>query len=301
MRKLLKIVLGVLAVLIVLVAGFGGFAYLKSQAALKKTYAVTVRSIAIPTDAAALAHGRHLVETRGCIDCHGRDLGSGVVADDPAMGRLYAPNLTRGKGGSIAAFTDEDWVRAIRYGVGKDGRGLFIMPSLEYSHLSDEDLGAIIAFAKTVPAVDRAPVPTRYGPVSRVLLATSPAKMIAAEELSRAPVAAPAAILKAPTVEYGRYLAAACVGCHGPNFSGGKIEIGPPDWPMAANLTPHPDSRLAKWTEEEFIATIRTARRPDGTELDPAMPRGFGGMDEVELKALWAFLKTLPPAAQGVR
>jgi cytochrome c553 len=91
------------------------------------------------------------------------------------------------------------------------------------------------------------------------------------------------------------------MGCHGPNFSGGKIDIGPPSWPLAANLTPHADGRLAKWTEGDFIQTLRTAKRPDGTELNPVMPRVFGQLSEVELKALWAFFKTVPAAATGVR
>ena len=70
---------------------------------------------------------------------------------------------------------------------------------------------------------------------------------------------------------------------------------------MAANLTPHPDGRLSKWSEQDFITAIRTAKRPDGSELNPVMPRGFGGMDDIELKALWAFFKSLPPAVQGTR
>jgi hypothetical protein len=103
------------------------------------------------------------------------------------------------------------------------------------------------------------------------------------------------------TLDYGRYLSVGCIGCHGPNFSGGKIAIGPPDWPPAANLTPHADSRVAKWSEGDFIAALRTAKRPDGVELNPAMPRAFGNMDDTELKALWLFLKSLPAVPMGVR
>ena len=301
MKKFLKIIGIILGTLVLIVVALGLFAKNRSQAALHKTYAVTVRPITIPTDAAAIAHGRHIAETRGCIDCHGRDYAGGKVIEDGAMGRLYGSNLTKGPGSSIAAFKDEDWVRAIRHGVGTDGRGLYVMPSVEYSHLSDEDLGALIAFMKTVPAVDRERVPTAYGPISQILLTTAPHKMIAAEVIDHARLAPPASIVKGPTPEYGRYLAAGCMGCHGPNFSGGKIEIGPPDWPMAANLTPHPEGRLPKWTEQDFMTAIRTAKRPDGTTLSPVMPRGFAGMDNVELKALWAFFRTLPPVAQGVR
>jgi cytochrome c553 len=301
MQKVFKVILVIFVGLIAIVAGLGFLARSRSQAALGKTYAVKVRPVTIPADAATIARGRHLAETRGCNDCHGRDYAGAKVIEDGAMGRLYGSNLTAGKGSKTTGFTDEDWVRAIRHGVGKDGRGLFIMPSVEYSHFSDEDLAAVIAFLKTVPAVDREPVAPAYGPISQILLTLSPEKMIAAAALDHANVAPPASIAKAPTVEYGRYVAASCMGCHGANFSGGKIEMGPPDWPMAANLTRHPDGRMGKWTEQDFISVIRTAKRPDGTGLNPVMPAAFGGMDDVELKALWAFFQSLPPVARGTR
>ena len=103
------------------------------------------------------------------------------------------------------------------------------------------------------------------------------------------------------TPAYGRYVAISCSGCHGSNYSGGKIEIGPPDWPPAANLTPDPSGRLSGWTQADFIATLRTGHRPDGSALNPVMPRAFAQMDDVELKALWSFFRTLPPVPTGVR
>jgi len=301
MRTLLKILGYIVLGLLVVVAGLALLIRYRSQVTLRKIYSVQVRAVTIPTDRTAIEHGQHLAQTRGCIECHGKDLAGGKVIEDGAMGRLYGPNLTRGKGGRAAAFTDEDWVRAIRHGVGPDGLGLFVMPSVEYSHFSDEDLGALIAYLKDVPAVDRERVPTQYGPVTRVLLTVSADKMIAAAAIDHAHVAPPAVIAKGANAEYGRYLASACMGCHGANFSGGKIDVGPPDWPQAANLTLHADSHLSQWSEQDFVAAIRTAKRPDGSTLNPVMPRGFGGMDDVELKALWAFFKTLPPVAHGVR
>lgn len=294
--KFLGFLLGGVLVLAVIAASA---AYIASNARLKKTFAVSPRAVAIPTDAAALARGKHLAETRGCNDCHGKDYAGNRVIDDGAMGRLHAPNLTRGHGGRIGTFKDEDWVRAIRHGVGPDRLGLLIMPSEEYSHFNDEDLGAIIAYLKTVPPVDRVRVPTSLGPVSRMLLATG--KMKLGAEVIDHPNVKPAYIAPGVTAEYGRYVAASCMGCHGPNFSGGKIEAGPPDWPKAANLTPHGDGRLAKWNEADFIQTLRTAKRPDGTDLHPVMPRVFGQLNDVEMKALWAFFKTLPAASTGVR
>lgn len=299
MKKILKIAAWAMGSLVVVVAVAAGVVWATSNAKLGRTYAVSVKPVPIPTETAALERGRHIAQTRGCMDCHGRDLGGAKVIDDGAMGRLHGANLTRGTGGRVAEWKDADWVRAIRHGVGPDGRGLFLMPSEEYSHLSDEDLGAVIAFLKTVPAVNRDRVPVELGPVSRVLLTVGKMKL-AAEQLDHANLRPPS-VAPGVTVDYGRYLAAGCTGCHGPNYSGGKIEIGPPSWPEAANLTTQAEARLAKWSEAEFVQTMRTAKRPDGTELDPVMPRAFGLMDDTELRALYLFFKTLPPVSKGTR
>ncbi|MBI5768213.1 MAG: c-type cytochrome [Verrucomicrobia bacterium] len=273
--------------------------YAKSNARLAQSFAVQVRPVAIPRDAAALERGRHIAETRGCNECHGKDYAGNKVVDDAAMGRWHGPNLTRGKGGRVATFRDEDWVRAIRHGVGPEGKGLYLMPADEYTHLSDEDLGVLVAFMKSVPPVDRERVPLTFGPVARALLTAGkiklPAEMV--DHAHRQPVA----VTPGPTPEYGRYLANACMGCHNAKLSGGKIDIGPPDWPPAANLTPHADGRLAKWSEPDFVAAMRTAKRPDGTELNPVMPRLFGQMSDLELKALWAYFRTLPATPTGAR
>lgn len=299
MSRFLKILAYAAGGAVVVVAVAATVIYFSSNAKLKRQFSVASRTIAIPSDAVAISRGKHLAETRGCNDCHGKDFAGNKVIEDGAMGTLHAPNLTRGKGGRVAAFKDDDWVRAIRHGVGPDGLGLFIMPSEEYSHFSDEDLGAIVAYLKTVPAVDRERTPTSLGPISRVLLATG--KMKLAAEVIDHPNVKPKSIAPAVSAEYGKYVAASCMGCHGPNFSGGKIEVGPPDWPLAANLTPHADGRLSKWNEKDFMQAIRTAKRPDGSELNPVMPRAFAQMDDTELKALWAFFKSLPSAATGAR
>jgi mono/diheme cytochrome c family protein len=233
------------------------------------------------------------------MDCHGRDLGGTKVIEDGAMGRVHGPNLTTGRGGLPASFRDEDWVKAIRHGVATDGRGLFLMPSMEYSRFTEADLGDLLAYIKSVPPVDRERVPLSIGPVARALMVAGKIKM-AADEIDHAGLR-PDVVTPGITVEYGRYIAAGCVGCHGANFSGGKIDIGPPDWPPAANLTPHAAGRLAKWGEADFLAALRTGHRPDGTEISPVMPRTFGQMNDTELKALWAYLRTLPAVATGQR
>ena len=292
--------IGYLAGALVLLTAVGAVTvFVRSNAKLRQTFVVSVKPVSVPADAAAIARGRHIAETRGCSECHGADLGGKTVFANGAMGRVDAPNLTRGAGGVPANFKDEDYIRAIRHGVTTDGRGLFLMPAEEYSTFSDADMGALIAYIKSVPPVDRPRGPVALGPIARLLVTLGKIKL-AAEQIDHANVK-PAVVTPAVSAEYGRYLATGCTGCHGPNFSGGKIAVGPPDWPPAANLTPHADGRIAKWSEADFLKTMRTAKRPDGTELNAAMPRAFGKLEESELKALWLFLKTLPAAATGVR
>lgn len=301
MKPLLKFLGYGIAVLVAVIAVAAATVYFVSNAKLKKTYAVNAKPAPLPPagDAAAIARGRHLSVTRGCSDCHGADLGGAKVFENPAMGAVHAPNLTRGAGGLPADWTDVDFVRAIRHGVARDGRGLFLMPSMDYAEFSDADMGALIAYVKSVPPVDRPRGPVALGPVARALTAAGKIKL-AAEVIDHANVK-PAVVAAGVTPDYGRYVAASCIGCHGPNFSGGRIDAGPPDWPAAANLTPHAEARLAKWSEEDFLRAIRSGKRPDGTEISPVMPRAFAQMDEIELKAVWTFLKTLPAVATGAR
>ncbi|HEX2101291.1 MAG TPA: cytochrome c, partial [Candidatus Synoicihabitans sp.] len=96
-----------------------------------------------------------------------------------------------------------------------------------------------------------------------------------------------------------RYLAAGCTGCHGSQFAGGRIPGAPPDWPLAANLTPHESARLRTWSEADFFAALRTQRRPDGSQIHPVMPAAFGQLTDNEIKALWLYLQSLEPKTFG--
>lgn len=293
MKRLFKYLGYALGAIVLLLALAVAAIYTLSSRKLGRSYAVAVRPVVVPADAASLARGRHIAATRGCIDCHGKDFGGAKVIDDPAVGRMWGPNLTGGRGGLAAAFQDEDWIRAIRHGVAQDGRPLVLMPSIEYAHFSDDDLGALVAYLKTVPKVDRDRVPLTVGPVARALMLTGEIKL-AAEHIDHAGLRPPS-VIPGATVDYGRYLAVGCTGCHGEQFAGGRIPGGPPDWPHSRNLTPAGD--LARWSEADFLKTMRTGTRPDGRQLSPVMPLAFGQMTDTELQALWLYLKTLPPAA----
>jgi cytochrome c553 len=264
---------------------------LASNSHLHKRYAVEPNPVPVPHSAQALSRGRHIAVIRGCVACHGDDWGGARVINDGAMGIVYGTNLTPGSGRTL---TVVDWVRAVRHGIGSDGHPLFIMPSRDYVDLSDQDLGDLIAYATSMPAVSR-PVPqVSVGPVARVLLAIGKLTL-SAEAIDHGRTGAVAAVNAEESAAYRRYLAQTCSGCHNPNFSGGKIAEGPPNWPPAANLAPGGD--LKGWTEADFVRAIRTGRRPDGSAICEVMPRVFAQMTDPELRAIWLFLQALPPAA----
>jgi mono/diheme cytochrome c family protein len=73
--------------------------YVRIENRITRTYKFPNEYIEVKTDSATVAKGRHLAVTKGCLDCHGNNLAGKAMIEDPAVGYLYARNLTRGKGG----------------------------------------------------------------------------------------------------------------------------------------------------------------------------------------------------------
>jgi cytochrome c553 len=259
--------------------------------------------VAVPSGPAAVERGQHFARAiTKCVDCHGDDLGGKVYVDDPAIGRFVPVTLTTGKGGVGAQLTPADWERAVRHGVGRDGRPLLFMPSEDYATLSDADLGAIIAWAQQLPPVDRELPPTKVGPMARVLNAAGQLPL-AAQTIAHSSAQQDAASSPppGPTAEYGSYLAnvGGCTGCHGPGLSGGHVPGTPPDFKPAANLTP---KGIGHYTEADFFRALREGVRPDGTKIDPFMPWKLAReMSDDEIRAVHAYLRTVPPKEYGGR
>jgi mono/diheme cytochrome c family protein len=301
MRRLLRAVgyvaAGAAALILVAAAAVYGF----SEARYRRHYAVAPRTISVPTDSATIARGAHLAQTfGGCVECHGENLGGKMVFDDPPVGRVYGANLTRGRGGLGALLTDADIVRAVQHGVGRDGRPLKVMPSTDYTALTERDLAAIVAWVRSRPAVDTVQPPVKVGPVGRALFVAGKLPMLHAERIDHArPMGT--RVAQGVTVEYGRYIAAVgCRGCHGQTLAGGPIEGGAPDWPPAANLTPA--GALKTWTAEGFTHFLRTGTRPNGSVVSTVMPiRQTSRLTDDEIQALWLYLQTLPAVQAGVQ
>jgi mono/diheme cytochrome c family protein len=304
MRILLKwfiIVLGGLMGVLVLATGV---LYMATNARFSREYAIAVEPIDIPTDAESIAYGEHIASIRGCKACHGEDLSGEIEYQDPMVGVIANANLTGGRGSEVIGYTTEDWDRAIRHGVGLDGKPLLIMPSNQHNIMSDEDLGALLAYIQSLPPVDNELPDIQISVIPRLMYLAGPMDFLVPAELINHNAPRPPSPERGVTVEYGKYLSGLCSLCHGAGFSGGYIPGVPPGpgEPPPLNLTP--GGELTGWTFEDFLTTMRTGVTPSGRQLDDEwMPYQtiFGDMTDEEWEAIWLFLNTLPPREYGNR
>lgn len=269
----------------------------------------TLFAILLSTAATAepsMERGEYLVRgPGGCGNCH-TPLGpqgplmdlelTGRVVEDIEPFRAVAPNLT--PAGRIAGWSDAELARAIREGIRPDGTLIGPpMPFTMYRGLSDDDLGSIVMFLRSLPATAsaealppseyRIPLPPAYGP----------------------PVETVAAPAQGVTAEYGAYLAgpvAHCMECHTPmgpqgpmidtHLGAGGFEFhGPWGTSVASNLTSHADG-LANYSDAELATMITEGKRPDGSAMNPPMPYGhFKAFTPDDLQAVILYLRSLPP------
>lgn len=297
MRRIGMVVVG----LITIVAAGAATVYAMSNSKLTTKYVVPPEpALAVATDAATLARGEHVATSIAkCTACHGANLSGGVVVDFAPVGHVYATNLTKGNGGVLAFYDDAALERAIRHGIGHDGRNLIIMPSKEFHNLSDEDVTAVIAYIRAQPAVDKTIRASNVGPMIRAQWVAGKVFPINSAEIhhdEKHVAISPTGI----TEQHGLYIVKnGCMGCHGDGLSGGAIPGAPPDWKPAANITP---TGIGGYSLGDFTRVLQSGRRPDGTMLDTLMPiKATKLMTAEEVESVYRFLKTVPPKPYGNR
>ena len=265
------------------------------KAHLNKVYDVQPRPITIPTDSTSVAAGQKWAAVL-CTGCHGENYAGTKFMDVPEIGMICAPNLT--PAGICKGYTDADWDRALRHGLGKSGQPLLIMRSEDFQYMSDEHIGHLIAYLKTLPPVEQN-WPTRSLTfASNVLFQVGVFGELSADRIDhKAP--APVAPAKAEDAKYGEYLTTlnGCWHCHGEQLNGGKSPDA--ESPLCPDISA--GSSTAKWGPDAFVSAMRTGNTPMGKEMMPKfMPwREFGRMDDVQLKAIYAYLMTIPAASEG--
>jgi mono/diheme cytochrome c family protein len=295
-RRRIIIALGGLVILLMLAIAA---VYLMSENIYNREYLnhhIPVDVIPIPTDRTSVSRGEHLATIFLCRQCHGENLGGAIFPVPVEIAKLAAPNLTSGAGGIGATNTDDDWVRAIRHGVGHDGRGLGGMPSRVFYYLGDQDLGALIAYLKSLPPVDNELPAKSIGPLGRLALVL---RQFPQPEVAVIDHDGPRPLVPEPgvSVEYGQYVARSCTLCHGVRLNGGYIRSPDGKLLLAPNLTL--GGALAFWSEDEFITTLRTGVTPGGSRFRVMPWQYLGRMADEEMRAVWLFLKSLSALEQG--
>jgi mono/diheme cytochrome c family protein len=265
---------------------------------------------------ARLARGRYLVEgVVNCFACHsqvdwaktglprpGTKGGGGQVPAEEIPFKVFAPNISPDPETGEGTWTDEQFARALRQGIGHDGRTLFpLMPYLFFRNMSDEDLASVIAYVRSIPPV-RHKVPRIEWPdeLKQIFKPLPPAPAVPPPDSS-------------DPVKRGAYLVtiATCAGCHTPadekllplaglEFAVGALLKGPWGSVSSQNLTQDP-SGISHYDEAMFIKTIRTGRVGGVRPLKHIMLwKYFRNMTDEDLRAIFAYLRTLKPVKHRV-
>lgn len=301
MRRFKRILKWTGIILLVLILGLVATIMLRQNIKYDRPYP----SITASTDSSVILRGRHLVfGAAHCADCHSKSnndsllnlgmdvpLSGGVLFDLP-VGKIYTRNITPDKETGIGKYTDAEIARALRYGVHPDGTVAFdFMP---FHNMSDEDMTAVISYLRAQKPV-RHNVPQHDLNVLGTAVKAFLVKPVGPDgEVSKV-------VSSDSTAAYGKYLAnnvANCGGCHTersmsgaftgePFAGGGNIEgFFPP------NLTTDSSGRIFGWSKQNFVDRFRMGR------LIPKSPMpwpSFKRMSDIELKAIYAYLKTLKP------
>ncbi|MBX2947463.1 MAG: c-type cytochrome [Cyclobacteriaceae bacterium] len=290
MKKFFKWTSYLLFTIVLVVCVFYAYAFFSTRARLATKYDITLQPIDITSDSVILSEGARLMTIKGCRDCHGDDLGGKVWLDDPMLGRIVAPNLTRGRGGLPSDYTSHDWLTALKHGLSRNKTPLIIMPANEFSTLTQHDMNALIAYGQQLEDVDRELPKLQIGFLGYLLTSLDAIPMIPAEKIDHTRQLSKA-IAHEVTVDFGKYLSVACEGCHRKNMKGGSPVA--PGFPEVADITA--SGNVGDWSEAEFIGTLRTGKTPEGKILkQEEMPWMLTQhYTDVELKALYLYLKSL--------
>jgi mono/diheme cytochrome c family protein len=318
MKKLLKI-LGILLSAIVLII-LAIIVYIK--VALPDVGPAP--DLTVDKSPARVERGRYLANSvMSCMDCHSQrnvseysmpmvtsTRGRGGERFDQTMGFpgiFYSANITPA---GIGGWTDGEIYRAITTGVRKNGKPIFpVMPYHGYGFANPEDVKAVIAYIRSLPAIDNAVPSSSADFPMNIILNTVPKK---AE-----PMDLPS---PADSLANGKYLftIASCHDCHTPfekgkydeklAFAGGRVFPTPTGMVTSANITPDKETGIGSWTKNFFVqhfAMYRdsaTAHRVIGPgELQTLMPWTlYGTMTNADLANIYTYIQTLQPIKHSV-
>jgi mono/diheme cytochrome c family protein len=272
--------------------------------------ALSLVSVASAADSASdiVARGKYVVATAGGCACHTPPDGVGLNAGGTkfelpyGIGVVYAPNITPDAETGIGKWTAAQVTGAIRRGERPDGSKLFPIHPYKYlGSIADDEAAALVAYLKSVkPIKSSVPARSLRIPVPTLTIAT-PVPVAPREGLAR-----------------GTYLAGGpghCAECHTPrrfDFSPDDAKFlagGPgPQGSVTANITPHAETGIGRWTEAQIARFLRSGVKPSGQEASSLMKTvivgtsaGFKDLTEADATAIARYLKTVPPIENRVR
>ncbi len=316
MKKLLLVI-----VLTVIAVAAIGFIYISTS--WNRDFEAPYPGITASSDPDVIARGEYLVYGPGhCAYCHIPMEKIPLVAQGERVplsggwemsippGTFRAPNITPDPETGIGNMTDAEIARALRYMVKHNNK--FMLPVMEFTQMSDEDIRAIISFLRSQPPVKHQVPASEYTFLGKALLAFGALS-------PPAPGATPPVSVPVDsTAAYGSYIAnnvANCLGCHtardmktgaftAPVFSGGFAMLAEGDPSMEGymfvtpNLTPDPETGvMVNWDEQTFIERFQYGRLQPGS---PMPWEAYAMMNETELKALYRYLQSLEPQKSKV-
>ena len=272
MKNLFKWLVRVIGVLTLAVVGAAAYIFVVSERAREQAYDVPVTSFTAPRDPAAVENGRRQAIIHGCTSCHGPQLSGLTMLDDPKLARIRSPNITM----IVPQYSDAELARLLRQGVKRDGHGLWVMPASP--HLSDEDLGAIIVYLRTVPQQPGDAGEVTMGPLARLGVATG--KMGSSVNLESI---RPTVVDRSNPIAFGRYLVkSACTDCHGSKLEGSEFVKSPSLMVVAG------------YEEADFTRLMRTGIGVGDRELGKMTVMGrvrFSSLTDEEIGAIRAYLQ----------
>lgn len=274
-----------------------------------------------------IARGEYLANgVAGCVHCHSRrDMerfalpiqegthggGGDCFGEEMGLpGTICGANISSSKTAGLGAWTDGEILRAIREGIGRDGRALFpMMPYSDYRHMDDEDAYSIVAYLRTLPAIDKPAPRSEYNFLITGVINSFP-------EPVEGPVRAPS---REDTAAYGKYLSSlsGCAHCHTPRsglgfdedrwMAGGvETKIDGVMHVVSANITPH-ETGIGRYSREEFISLFKAYEDASVVAVEvPVANRTmmpwteYAKMTEEDLGAIYDYLRSVKPIENKV-
>ncbi len=261
-------------------------------------------------DEAAAKRGEVIFNAGDCIGCHtdvkggGAPLAGGRPLDTP-FGVFFGPNISPDPQYGIGAWSEEEFRRALRQGIGRHGEYLFpVFPFPSFTGMTDGDIADLWAYLKSRPAQKVPSKPHQVSfPFSWRFLQLG-WRTLFFREGPLTPVAG-----QSPEWNRGRYLAEAvahCQECHTPrNFLGGlrssRAYSGNPQGPdnqKTPNITSDAETGIGKWSVDDIATLLKTGQTPDFDFVGSGMAevvKGTGALSDADRHAIAVYVKSLPP------